>query len=311
MPYRVVRCWGCLLWALWAAGMAQAGGVLVVSSGASNAGYAQTAQALVAALQQLGVQELAQREAQEVETMDFSGTALPKVVVSLGVEALRQVLNRDLRTPVIAALVPRQSFEAAVSRAGSKTAALTAAVYLDQPVARQLELLRLALPGARRIGVLWGPESEAQQPALQAALRARAMQEVPGYVSGSTPLFEALQSAMEDVQVLLAWPDPKVYNSATVANILLTTYRARVPVMGFSAALVNAGALLSVHSTPQQIGQQAAQMVRTSLQSGLPPGSQYPVEFEVAVNERVAHTLGMELRAADLSERLHKLERKP
>lgn len=308
MPIR--RCLVALLWALCSLGAAQAGGVLIVSSDPSSASYAEAANALSSALQLSGVRDIAQRDAKELAAMDWSGAALPKVVVALGAEGLRQVVARDMRVPVIATLIPRQSFEGAVKLSGNKANAAVA-LYLDQPVARQLELLRLAFPSARRVGVVWGPDSAGQQPAWQAAMRARTMQEVPASLSASTTLFDALQTALDDVQVLLAVPDPQVYNPATIANILLTTYRARVPVMGFSPAMVHAGALVSVHTSPRQIGAQAAQMVRLSLQGGAAPVSQYPVEFEVSVNERVARTLGLKLDAADLSERLHKLEGKP
>ena len=299
-----------LLWALCSLGAAQAGGVLIVSSDPSSASYAEAADALCSALQLSGVRNITQRDAKEIAAMDGSGAALPKVVVTLGAEGFRQVVARDLRVPVIAMLIPRQSFDSAVKLAGSKANGAVA-LYLDQPIARQLDLLRLAFPSAKRVGVVWGPDSGGQQPAWQSAMRARALQEVPAYLSASTTLFDALQAALDDVQVLLALPDPQVYNPATIANVLLTTYRARVPVVGFSPAMVNAGALMSVHTSSRQLGSQAAHMARQSLQGGVPPVSQYPVEFEVSVNTRVARTLGLKLDADDLSERLHKLEGKP
>jgi len=301
----------CLWAALCAVGTAQADGVLLVSSERSSASHVEAAQALLAELQRLGVRDVVQREASDLDAIDFYAASSPKVVVTLGVNGFKQVLARDLRVPVIAVLVPRLSFEALTKQASGKTLAWVGALYLDQPVGRQLDLVRLALPEARRIGVLWGPESVAQRPALLAAARARGLQEVAAQFAGSESLFNTLQSALLDVQVLLAWPDPQVYNSATIANILLTTYRARVPVVGFSAPYVAAGALMSVHSTLRQHAQQAALMVYAALQSGLPAQSQYPVDFEVSVNERVARALGLELDAADLAERLRKMERKP
>lgn len=306
-----MRRWLCLLGAMWCIGIAQADTVLIVVSDPSSASHAQAAQALVAQLQRLGVRDVAQRDAQDLDSIDFSAAAAPKVLVSFGVSGLKQVLARDLRMPVIAVLIPRLSFEATLKQVGGKASARVGALYLDQPIARQLDLVRLALPEAKRMGVLWGPESVVQRPALLTAARAHGLQEVPAQFVGSGTLFNTLQTALEDVQVLLAWPDPQVYNSATIANILLTTYRARVPVVGFSPAYVHAGALMSVHSTPKQYGQQAALMVHATLQTGAPVPSQYPVDFEVSVNERVAQTLGLDLNSADLSDRLRKLERKP
>ena len=307
----VLRRWFCLLGAMCCIGTAQADNVMIVASDRSNASQAEVAQALLAELRRLGMRDVVQRDLKDLEAADFSGSAAPKVVVSLGVNALKQVLARDMRVPVIAAFVPRLSFDAAVKQVSGKASTWVCALYLDQPIGRQLELVRLALPGARRMGVLWGPESVVQRPALLAAARTQGLQEVPAHFADSGTLFNALQTALDDAQVLLAWPDPQVYNSATIANILLTTYRARVPVVGFSPSYVQAGALMSVHSTPKQHSQQAAAMAHAALQAGAPVPSQYPSDFEVSVNLRVARALGLTLNAADLSDQLRKLERRP
>ena len=94
-------------------------------------------------------------------------------------------------------------------------------------------------------------------------------------------MFAALKPVLDDAEVLLAVADPEVYNGTTVSNILLATYRAQLPVVAFSPAYVNAGALLALYSTPRQIGTQAAGLAR-QLQLGGPTvaASQYPVEFQ-------------------------------
>jgi hypothetical protein len=60
------------------------------------------------------------------------------------------------------------------------------------------------------------------------------------------------------VDALLAVPDPLVFNSQTAANILAAAYRRRIPLIGFSPAYTRAGALVSLYSTPDQIGFAAA-----------------------------------------------------
>jgi ABC-type uncharacterized transport system substrate-binding protein len=186
-----------------------------------------------------------------------------------------------------------------------------AALYLEQPVGRQLDLLRLALPAAHRIGVLWGPESIVQQPQLSAALAARGLEWSEGLVSEATPLVSALRSALNAADALLAMADGSAFNPSTASNILLTSYRARIPVMAFSPAYVKAGALLSVHSTAAQAGAQLASMTALFLQTNVLPASQYPLDFSVTANEYVARSLGLTLDAKVLAERLRRLEKKP
>jgi ABC-type uncharacterized transport system substrate-binding protein len=233
-----------------------------------------------------------------------------RLIVSLGTEAFRQVNARNTKAAVLAALIPRLSFERVLQEAIKKPAAGTnvSALYLDQPFGRQLDLLRLALPSTRRIGVLWGPESIGQQGMLNIALQARGMESSEGLYSEGRPLIDALRAALQGTEVLFAVADNAVFNTNTVANILLTSYRAKTPVFAFSPAYVKAGALLAVHSTATQAGHQLATMTAHYLQTGSLPTSQYPNEYTVTTNEYVARSLGLTLDAKVLSERLHKLE---
>jgi ABC-type uncharacterized transport system substrate-binding protein len=144
-----------------------------------------------------------------------------------------------------------------------------------------------------------------------AAGQARGMTVVSGAVALNGSLFAGLKAALDDADVLLAVADPQVFNSGTVANILLATYRARIPVLAFSPAYVKAGALLSLHTAPDQIGVQTAGIVRGILLGGAVPAAQYPLDFRVSVNVHVARSLGLTLDEVALSDRLHRLEKRP
>lgn len=303
----------CLVgWVFGCAGLACATEVLVLSSERSPS-YGDASQAAVAELVRLGVRraDITQLNLPELTPADLAAAQGAKVWITLGSDALARALARDGRPPVVSALIPRLGFERLLRDSTGKTAAPAVAVYLDQPFGRQLELVHQALPEVKRVGVLWGQESLAQQATLQAAAQARGMELVAGTASASTNLFAGLKTVLDGADVLLAVADPQVYNGSTIANILLATYRARVPVVAFSPAYVKAGALLAVYSTPRQIGTQAGALARTLLQGGAAPASQYPVEFSVAVNEHVARSLGMELDEALLNERMHRLEKRP
>lgn len=299
-------------WTLWGAGWVSAAEVLVLSSERSPS-YTDASQAAVAELVRLGVRrtDIAQLYVSELAAGDLGAAQGAKVWITLGSDALARALQREGRPALVSALIPRLGFERLLRDSSGKTAAPALAVYLDQPFGRQLDLARLVFPEARRVGVLWGPESTAQQATLLAAAQARGMDVVGGSVTASNTLFSGLKSVLDDADLLLAVADPQVYNSATISNILLATYRARVPVMAFSPAYVKAGALLAVYSTPRQIGVQAGALARTVLQGGALPASQYPSEFSVAVNEHVARSLGMVLDEAALNERMHRMEKRP
>jgi putative ABC transport system substrate-binding protein len=286
---------------------------VVVVASERSASYVAASDALSAELGRLGPARttVANWNVAEVASPEPGALADTKVIVALGTLALKAVLAQDPKVPVVAALIPRSGVERILKELGHKPTAPVVAVYLDQPFSRQVELIRLALPEARRVGVLWGPESALQRPALAAALQARALQEVGGAVVAGEPLHGALKSVLEETDVLLAVADATVFNSSTVSNLLVATYRARIPVLAFSPAYVKAGAMLALYSTPAQIGAQAATMVRLVLQGGATAVSQYPADFSVVVNEHVARSLGLGLDAGLLQGQLRQLEKRP
>ena len=240
-----------------------------------------------------------------------AGADEARVTVTLGTQAFLQVMAANPRGPVVAALIPRAAVEATLQQAGKKAYPAVSALYLDQPFTRQLNLLRLAMPEARTVGVIWGPESGSQRAQLAAVAKNQGLTLREGELTPGEPLITALKAAMANADVLLAVPDANVYNAATASDILLTTYRARMPVIAFSAAYVKAGAVLSLQTSATQVGVQVAAMAQAALQGTGVAGGQYPGAFVVDVNAYVARSLGLSLDAQRLTEQLTNLERHP
>lgn len=82
--------------------------------------------------------------------------------------------------------------------------------------------------------------------------------------------------------------------------------------VAFAPAYVRAGALMALHVTPSQIGQQAGAMARGVLQGkSLPPIPVYSQSFSISVNEHVARSLALKLDVEDLQSRLRMRESTP
>lgn len=291
-------------------GVAHACQVCVVG-GAKTAAFQEAFDSLGQELGRVGLQRSSLALLSVQDFQEGIGLQEARIIITLGADALRQVSQRSPRLPVLAALVPRLSYERVLSESGRRTGAAMSALYLDQPLARQLDVLRLALPQAKQVGVLWGPESVAQQSAVVTALQAKGLGISEGLYSDGQSLNGALQSALQEADVLLQVADAAVYNAATVSNVLLTSYRAKVPVLAFSPAYVKAGALLSVHSTASQAGPQLASMAAQVVQGGSLPQAQYPHDFTITVNDYVARSLGLKIDAKAITAALQRAERKP
>jgi len=230
---------------------------------------------------------------------------LPDLVVTVGTDAARVVLAQQFPVPVYCTFLPEAAYDALLPTPTPGTAADRArhsALYIDQPFIRQMQLLHLALPQRTRIGVVLGPESRESEPALQRAAAAAGLMLRVEEITEEKQLIQALYRVMEEADVLLAVPDPLVFNRHTAQDVLLTTYRLGKPVAGYSRAYVSAGALLAVYSTPAQIGRQVGETLRAlSDRPGRSlPTPQHPRYFSVEVNERVARSLGLNVENADV-----------
>ena len=247
-----------------------------------------------------------------IDVVKPSGKPAPspgQLVVAVGVQALQAAAGTSEHTAILGVLVPQQSYDAI--KAALPTSRNLSAITLDQPLPRQLALLRHTLPQARTIGVLLGPSSTAQADALEQAAPPLAV--VSEHAEAELLLLPALKQVLAASDVLLSLPDPRIFNRNTAQTILLTSYRYQKPVIGFSKAYVTAGALAAVFSTPQQIARQAAELILAldPGQAALPSVS-HPRYFSVAVNHQVARSLGIEIRdESALTELLRSEEETP
>ena len=230
----------------------------------------------------------------------------PRAVAAIGTKACESVAQAKPAAPLVCALIPYAAFEAIAKGAGNP--ANLSAVVLDQPLSRQMALIRVLLPEARQVGALFGPESAALQSAMAEAAAKHGMRLVGAQVDDSELLYPALRAVLA-ADVLLAVPDSTVYNSATAQNLLRTAFEAHVPLIAFSPGYVRAGALAAVYSTPQQVGRQAGRSLGALLGGARAGAVQWPSEFEVSVNDQVARALGVDPEDTDrIKEQLRGIE---
>lgn len=214
----------------------------------------------------------------------------PDLIITAGGDALRQTLARTPTAPIIATLLPRKNYENILAEAGRGRSRITA-IYLDQPPARQAVFLRQLLPGQKRIGMLVSSETRGTAgPFRQTFASAGLTLDAEDSDTDST-LLPALNALLPRVNALLAMPDSTIYKRDNIKAILITSYRHQRPVVAFSAAFVNAGALAALYSTPTQIARQTADMV-ANLGPTLPPPTT-PSLFAIAINQNVALALGL------------------
>lgn len=293
---------------LWPVGALAA--TVAILLGGSGGGYVEVSEAIQAELRKQANTRvlIGQAGPQPLDELALSNSQL---LIAVGAKAAQQALRQaDNRTLILCVLLPRATFETLLMQQRQTDGRRVSAVYLDQPLGRQVELIRQALPRQTRVGAVFGPGSAAELERTRALLDGRGLKLVSETLQGDSELFAALQRVMGGSEVFLAVPDAQVINPDTVQNLLLTSFRFRIPVVGYSASSVRAGATLAVFSTPQQIGQQAGELARQVLRGGALPAPQYPRYFSVLSNRQMANSLNLGIDDdASLKERLLRLER--
>lgn len=216
-------------------------------------------------------------------------------VIALGYRAAESVNLVDAPVPTVYAMLPMRQAEGLLAKAGGRRAALV----LDQPLARQLRLIRLALPEVRRVGALVGPATlERARQAADVAADLGLVFEIE-LVKDDRELAPALNRLLPRVDALLALPDPAVHHSQSVPHILLTTFHARVPVIAYSEAYVLAGALIGLYSSEEQLVSETLQLATGLVQGRRRAGLHFPARFVVSVNPVVERSLGLRLPSAN------------
>lgn len=209
--------------------------------------------------------------------------------IAVGPTALRDALSRRCDCVVISAYTSSQVWRALTARLPKQRRMAMTAVYAEPAPIDQMRLAELLYGRPVRVGVLLGPDTAFLRPVLHDAT------EIQMYAPGDD-LNHTLNS-MTRAETLLALPDSDIYNAENVRNILLSTYRRKQGVIGFSADMVKVGALATTYSEIEEINAQVAELAADFVRSGELDPPQFPRYFRTIINEGVASSL--DLRVTD------------
>ncbi len=222
------------------------------------------------------------------------------ITVSVGVAATEYLLQAlPVSRRLLGTFLPEPSWRGLLEQYGERWRPRRdqlSAIYVDQPLERQLALARLISPAARTVGTVVGQATQARLAALKKAAYKFQFELVYSSLGKVDNPVKRLQPLIERSDIFIPLPDQAVFNRTTAKWILYIAYRQRVPLIGFSRKYVEAGAVAAVHSSPAQLGRQGGEFLqRYNSSVGPLPVAQFPRYFSVITNRVAARSLQLKL----------------
>ena len=172
-------------------------------------------------------------------------------------------------------------------------------IYLSmtQDTCQQFEFINAINPEWKKIGILIPENHKSSDERLIKCAKKNNQSINQIIVNNYINIVDAIKTELPKSDVLLALPDHNIYNAKTIKSILLTTYRLRKPLIGYSESFVRAGALAAIHSSVEQLGNKTAEIAESILQNKtISKQYFYPDAFDISTNKDVAKSLGITIQ---------------
>jgi putative ABC transport system substrate-binding protein len=223
----------------------------------------------------------------------------PDLIFAVGIWALQAVVSRPPSVPVVYAMVLNPP-----SVLGADAKNVTGA-SMNVPVEQPIRLFKQLGPQVKRIGVIFNRNRTGYLVRqAQAVAREEGLELVTREVSSPKEVVAALESLQDGIDALWIVPDETTLSQAVVQQMLLFSYRKRIPLLGLSERHAQMGAVFALSfASGEDIGRQAGELAQAILSGRAPSGVPYTNARKVylTVNLKAAQKLGLEIPQAILA----------
>ena len=207
-------------------------------------------------------------------------------IVSIGPKSFEKI-NKSKRHCSISLLISERLFLSANADFQQQASA----IYTNQSLQRISGVIQRTLSHVKKVSVIvsdnWLTEALPKHSLIDLNIQR---------LKAGESAIEAFRLACEDSDIIIALPDTKIYNKGNIKNILLTSYKTKTPLIGYSEALARAGVLMSVFTSPKHLGKQVVEW----FSQGRQKLAAEPKYFKIKLNQKVAQASGLTLKNESL-----------
>lgn len=207
----------------------------------------------------------------DAKTLKELGEFEPELFITIGSYATLKTAEAFPQKPVVFATVinPISSgFINSMSKPGGNITGAT----LDIPADKQFYYFQRVVGNIKKMGVIYSSETESIIADARIAARKRGIELIAMKINNERDVPGAIDSLCGVADALWSVADHTIYTPQSTKHIILQTLRHRIPMMGFSQALVEAGGLFTLDFDFKDIGRQAGEIAAKVL-AGSAPGS--------------------------------------
>ena len=227
----------------------------------------------------------------EAELTAALGTGQERVVIAVGTEALTAVASRKAEAVIVPTMIVRS--DRPLNSLATSPIQRPSGVYLDVPLVSILSELRILLPGKNQFGLIRNASREEADPLLRARAEQQGFTLHAAECSRPEDLVKSFLSLKGKADFVVLLPDSSLYNGTTVRPLILASLESRLPLVGFSASFVRAGAALGIYPDFRDVGSQTADVVQKLIAGKSGMADESPRKLQIAVNQKVLRLLGL------------------
>ncbi len=214
----------------------------------------------------------------------------PDLIYALGNEATLWATGQKAETPVVSSMMLKDDVY--------KQRRNVTGISLAYPLKTQFQWLKKFFPNQKSVAMLYNPEENGGTVELAKQISQQEdfmLVTIPVKTAKELPY--ALEQLTKNIEILLTIPDETVLSVNTAKEVLLASFRNKVPLVGLSDNWVKSGALYALSWDYADIGKQSAAMSSKILKGAaiktVPP--EHPRKITYTINAKIAAHMNIEI----------------